>query len=1458
LNRRVEVNVETDQQREKTRFLILQEDSDIQTVKTRGESPGFEPATVGGSADGVAGIRLIMEDGRFVDTDEKGLYHFEGIKPGAHVVQLDTETIPETMEIFHCEQNSRVAGNPISRFVDVQGGTLWRADFYLRPKKAIRASVGLRLQSDLEPTYLQYNLSLRGDALEYKNRRIVMTLPDDVTYQPGSAELDGKPLADPVIEGNELRFDIDDTTAEPWAQKLSLRAHVYKGKAGEQETSAVMIFDTIAGKDQKSLTVDNALLRQSSNVKRFIFNGGYDRTLAALTPVDKEKLDSIIAALDNKPVKHIYIAAHTDNVPLSKDARFSNAQQLAAARARSIGQYLQGQLELFGRQIEAVGVGDEESLFGVRDSDNHTEIFFRLLNKDAPQHFNVSRGDSGYWDSTIEARVLPKFDTEEKKEAVSSISKLPVGFLGIKDGQQFPYPINSIRFKMKPNLKPRLLLDGVVVSNDRIGFTMRDNETGAMLYTYTGVNFGDSGRHELKVQGIGPFGNARYEQTLAIVRTGIPVAMEVLEASGNIADGKTPVTLRLQALDDYREPIRSSFELEYDSVKLRPYDSKQLVPELRRATNKILMDEHGFVRFAPVSRSGLYTVTLKYGDIIKRVRVYVQPKFREDWILVGLAEGTAGYRTLSGNMESLQANDQKDELYSDGRLAFYAKGKVKGKWLLTVGYDSAREGNDPDRRLGQTINPDAYYTLYGDRTDSVYDAPSSEKLYVRIETDKFYTLFGDFNTDLTVTELSRYSRSLTGLKSEYHDERFDASVFVSQTEQGFVKDEIRGDGTSGLYRLSRQKIVINSEKITIETRDRFRSDRIISTRQLTRYIDYNIDPEAGTIYFKEPVASQDENFNPVYIVADYEVISAAERSITAGGRAAVRFQEGRGEVGATVVSEGTEGAEGELVGVDARYWVGRNTEIRAEVAGSKQNSGNIERDGNAYLAEVQHHGEQLNVKAYAREQEAGFGLGQQKGSETGTRKLGTDARYRYSERITIKGEAWHEEVLSTEANRDVANAEVQYKKDLYILSGGLRYARDKDANDVEKASQLVTGGVSREFFSKRLRLRANGEAAVGDNSNPDFPSRFILGGDYRVTQSADIFAEQEFTYGANQDSNSTRVGIRSVLWSQASVTSSIENQSSENGPRTFANLGLTQGLEVNEHLRLDFGLDRTQTTRDPGDVPFNNNVPPASGSVNDDFTTASLGATYKDVDWSGTFRTEVRDGEQLDKTGVILGVYRQQTEGLGLATALQYFNSETVAGAVDTQGNLRLSAAYRPFRSRWIILDRLDLKYDETQDPAGASIITRKAINNLNANVLLNRRNQIALQYGIKYVLDDIDGQGYDGITQLLGTEYRYDLTSKWDIGVRAGALHSGASNNYEYSWGLSTGYNVMKNVWLSAGYNVEGFEDGDFADAGYTAAGPYIKFRISLDQQAARNTLAWWEKRGKSNVRPAEQQPLN
>ena len=61
--------------------------------------------------------------------------------------------------------------------------------------------------------------------------------------------------------------------------------------------------------------------------------------------------------------------------------------------------------------------------------------------------------------------------------------------------------------------------------------------------------------------------------------------------------------------------------------------------------------------------------------------------------------------------------------------------------------------------------------------------------------------------------------------------------------------------------------------------------------------------------------------------------------------------------------------------------------------------------------------------------------------------------------------------------------------------------------------------------------------------------------------------------------------------------------------------------------------------------------------------------------------------------------------------------------------------------------------------------------------------------------------------------------------------LHSVNSSVMRYSSGFSIGHSVFENTWLSVGYNVSGFEDDDFTAADYTAQGPYVKFRMKLDQ---------------------------
>ena len=70
-----------------------------------------------------------------------------------------------------------------------------------------------------------------------------------------------------------------------------------------------------------------------------------------------------------------------------------------------------------------------------------------------------------------------------------------------------------------------------------------------------------------------------------------------------------------------------------------------------------------------------------------------------------------GHNGVSGNLENANL---ADDIVTDGRVAFYAKGMIKGEWLLTAAYDTDK---DTQRRLRQQIDPNRFYTLYGDGTD---------------------------------------------------------------------------------------------------------------------------------------------------------------------------------------------------------------------------------------------------------------------------------------------------------------------------------------------------------------------------------------------------------------------------------------------------------------------------------------------------------------------------------------------------------------------------------------------------------------------------------------------------------------------------------------------------------------------------------------------------------------------
>ena len=1418
-------------------------------------------------SDGIKGVRIFLEDGTYVITDEHGMYHIEGVRPGAHVVQLDLDSLPQKYEVVPCEMNSRFAGRSYSQFVDLQGGTMWRADFHVGLKPKLKDEVSLEITSELKDGFIIFGVHLQGGKVPLRNLRLTIMLPDGSMYVSNSSTLNDNSLPDPTVTSNTLTYRLGDV-ADEWVKALRFKAKIAsKGDSRELLTKGVLIFDTPKKKNQRTPLVDNVLLRiTATDVKdqpEIVLYPKFDSFSAQLNRKDKDMLDRFVMDLKDLKVNHIEVTGHSDAVPIREQSMhiYADNYTLSEARAHRVGRYLTEALNLAPSQVTVRGKGPDEPMAGnataearamngrvtvriiTQKVDRHT-AFQMLKDRDRVRVETTGLRPGEKWETTQADKKIPKA-APDYDNAWLEAAKPGLEWLSPETDHNPPIPSLKLAIKHHPKDKLQLLLDGEEVNPLNFEGMSKNKAGTAAVSRWTGVDLHEGDNHFELILFDGN-GNEKGRLQRMVHYSGPPVHAEVVKEKCNlVANGKeTPlIAVRLTDKDGYpaREDVIGEFTVDPPYTSYQEIEAFQKNPLSGLNKNKphytIGKDGIALIKLQATSQTGEAVVKFYFNQGDQELRIWLQPEER-DWILVGLAEGTVGYNTVSGNMQNLADADVDDKYYDDGRVAFFAKGKIKGKWLLTLAYDTEKQTVGDG--LFQTINPDTYYTIYGDGSQQNYEAASTKKVYVKIERDQFYAMFGDYNTGLTATELSRYSRSLTGLKSELHKNNYGYNLFVSDTDQAFVRDEIRGDGTSGLYRLSQKNIVINSEKVVIETRDRFRSEVIDSSQNLSRFIDYNIDYDEGTLYFKEPIYSKDENLNPIFIVVDYETDNSANDYYNYGGRGVVKFFDQKAEVGATYVHEDQVSTDGDLYGLDATFSIGKNTQLRAEAATTRTENFGDDEKGNAYLVELAHRSGKLDGSLYAREQQEDFGLGQQNGSESGTRKLGGEASYRFTQDMSVGVLAYRQYNLVTDAKRDVAEASVKYRKDRFSLRSGFLHANDHLGDGSNRTSNQITAGGGLFFFDKRLQLRADQALSLWDNENVDFPTRTVLGADYKLSDSVTLFAEQEFTFSdSTQDTFGTRLGMKATPWSGGQVGTSVGQDYNENGARVFANLGLKQTWQIDEKWSVDGGFDSSWTARNSGFYIFNTNVPPASGEK-DDFAAVSLGTTYRAAKWSWTWRGEYRDSETEDKWGLYSGIYGEPREGLGLSAGIQIFRTEAEAGADTTDGNIRLGLAYRPRNTSWIVLDRLDFIFEE-EESRDFDFDNWRIVNNLNANYKLNWKTQIAFQYGTKYVQDTIDGDQYRGFTDLVGIEARYDLTEKWDIGVRGSVLHSWNADQFDYGTGVSLGYNIVQNTWVSVGYNFLGFEDEDFSKGSFTAKGPFVQFRFKFDQQSVRDMVSRW-----------------
>ena len=408
------------------------------------------------------------------------------------------------------------------------------------------------------------------------------------------------------------------------------------------------------------------------------------------------------------------------------------------------------------------------------------------------------------------------------------------------------------------------------------------------------------------------------------------------------------------------------------------------------------------------------------------------------FFMVALGEQELGANFIDGNAEVVGRDDRFDHgFYQDGRLAYYLKGKVKGKFLVTSRYDT----DDPRRELFTNLDPDQYYPVYGDGSEITYDAyDTKQRFYILVEMDKSFLKWGSFHTNVTDTELATHNRTFSGLKIDYQtlsstrygDPVRGFMVYTADVDQLGDHNEFSGTGGS-LFYLRNRNVIQGSEKVRMEVRDQIQNIPVC-TEDLVFGADYEIDYPAGRIILRKPLWAANCNHleisnslsgNETFLIVDYEFDPQGFVSDRNNGIRGFTHLGDHFKIGGTAIEERRDGRDYDLRGIDLTGKFGRNTKVVAEYARSQDRTirnsvsynGGITFDdistGNKFVKKAnQLFDDALLIKAetkaktgtefsgYAQQIEPGFS-NTDSIRQAGTRKAGVEVRQKAGEFVQL-------------------------------------------------------------------------------------------------------------------------------------------------------------------------------------------------------------------------------------------------------------------------------------------------------------------------------------------------------------------------------------------------------------------------------------------------------------------------
>jgi hypothetical protein len=1092
--------------------------------------------------------------------------------------------------------------------------------------------------------------------------------------------------------------------------------------------------------------------------------------------------------------------------------------------------------------------------------------------------------------ATAPTQVTPQTQTTPQDITAKTASEFAI--LTPAADQVMDKPSAAVTIQYPLDAKIDLRVNGELVDRSLIGRTETNSTTRRVTETWYGVTL-NPGKDTITMHRQGETASVA---SVAVQVSGLPTQLKIKTRESRIpADGRSVANIEGSILDanNNRSNWNAVVTVETTAGVFVGTDASAEIPGFQVEAT------HG--SFVAQLRSSTTAEPVRIRATTNELEAFYQFQFstlvRPDPLITGVASFRLGGRgtNFHDSLREFLPLDRNNDTVLDAKAAAFGTASV-GEWSITGAYNSDHplnedaEGNS--RLFGENQVSDQPYPVFGDSSNTERVAPSQDSFYLRAERTSpiqnaglDYLMWGDFNTAEFATESQQFTatnRSLHGFKANYNLGGLQATVLYSNTVQGFQRDSIAPDGTSGFYFLSQRLLIDGSETVTLELEELNRPGTVVSAKALQRGIDYTIDYDRGSLLFQEPLmrttTAADGSVLVQKLVVTYQHESPGGSTSVYGGRVRYHFSrktDHESWLGGTYWLENQGARDFELYGADAQVSLSKNTRITAEYAHSRHQADSLAAtvSGAAYRVDiVSEPFKTVKFHGFYRNAETGFANNATLSFVPGQTRYGAEAIAEVSSKTRLRVLFDHEDnfgiaprplsVLEQLLNPGAAPVPgEQQDNSLTSFSAGVEQRIGKaqvginyiHRDRIDRTSAQDLKNVSDQLeatFAMPLRndLKLHGLATVNlRGDDPVYTNHAQAGLDWALNPNVTMSLNEHYFWGG-QYGDRAITSLDTVAQHNLTKDTVLSGRFSllggANGMTGQGAAGIKQHWQIVRGLGLDVGyeyvmgqfLGRTgagQQFQQPYAVGSGASALSLSGGHN-----FSVGLDYTD---NPNLKASIRYQYRTSSSGVnsvltadALGKFTPSLTGL--ARYEQGGAANQLLGTLGDTINLKVGLAYRdPKNDSFNALFRYEFRQNPATTPETILIGTGTgstdhtlAFEGIYApNWRWELYGKMGYRYSTTYAARD-----FTSTNSLLLGQFRatYRINYRFDVTGEARILKSISSSSTEIGATAEVGYYLTPNLRLAAGYSFGSVSGSDFENSRSTS-GPYLGLTVKLDE---------------------------